>query len=288
MEKLTFCNLCKSNKIEIIDKECNICKCRSCGYVFDNPRPTIGELIKFYSKPEKYDSWIFLERKRDSLWKRRLKKILKTSRPGSLLDIGTGTGQFLHHAKDYFSEVYGTEVSESAIKIAKEKYSLDIFKGTIESIRLSKTFDNITLFHVLEHVTDPGAVIDRCKTLLNKEGIFIIAVPNDIFSWKNKLKLFLKRVGFKRFNKIGKTGLPKITLDGSIEEIHMSHFSADILADYLNKSGFKVINNSIDPYFVAGDFKLIILYAYYILNLLLMKITKKNRYDTIWIVAKNV
>lgn len=287
IETLDSCNLCNSYQIEMFDATCNICKCQSCGYIFDNPRPIVDELISFYSKPTKYDSWCSEEQARDSLWKRRLKKMEKTKKNGTLLDIGTGIGQFLHHARKYYIEVFGTEVSESAINIARDKYNLNIIKGEIENIQLGETtFDNITLFHALEHVPNPRTVIEKCGSLLSSKGILIIAVPNDILSLKAKIKIFLKHIRVKKFGNIGKLGLPKINLDGSLNEIHLSHFTPEVLKQLLERSGFFVVENSLDPYYAKNGVKLILHHLYYIFNLILMFVLKRNYYDTIWMVAR--
>src|SRR6266478_9382276 len=112
-ESLSRCSLCDSERIDAVDAEYNLCRCPACGYVFDNPRPTLEALVRFYSKPRKYDSWLEVEGLRNGLWKRRLRKLLKHAGRGNLLDVGTGTGQFLNVAKPYFDHVTGTEVSQS-------------------------------------------------------------------------------------------------------------------------------------------------------------------------------
>src|SRR5438046_1542212 len=93
------CNICRSDRIQAIDAEWNFCRCGSCGYVFDSPRPSMEELVAFYSQPAKYDLWLSAVCARDALWRRRLKKLLPNKAEGNLLDVGTGIGQFLHHAK---------------------------------------------------------------------------------------------------------------------------------------------------------------------------------------------
>src|ERR1700704_2544289 len=171
MEVVLSCNVCRSDRIQSVDAEFNFCRCDSCGYVFDSPRPSTVEVAAFYSQPAKYNSWLKEEAARDALWKRRLKKLSRHSAQGSLLDIGAGIGQFLHYARSQFTAVSGTEVSESAVRIAKEKYGFDLHMGQAEEIDLPPaSFRNITLFHVLEHVPDPMRLMDRCRELLQPQG----------------------------------------------------------------------------------------------------------------------
>ena len=99
LERLSSCPLCRSVDMVEIDKCSNLFRCNACGYVFDNPRPNLTALKEYYSQPAKYEGWVQTSRERDLLWKRRLKKILGWKRNGAILDIGTGIGQFLHHAQ---------------------------------------------------------------------------------------------------------------------------------------------------------------------------------------------
>ena len=162
------CYVCDSNTFETVDPACNITQCAGCGYVFDNPRPTLEELVKFYSRPSQYDSWLQELPIRQKAWERRLGKMQSTKKSGSRHDVGTGIGQFLAVARNSYRKVYGTEVSSVAVQIAKEKYDLDVFQGTIENINWQgRVFDNISLFHVLEHVHNPRSLLRICHSLLS-------------------------------------------------------------------------------------------------------------------------
>ncbi len=239
LEYLEKCNLCESKNIFPIDNKHNIFRCNQCGYIFDNPRPTFDEITNFYSREDKYNSWLKEERGRDALWQRRLRILKKFRNAGTLLDIGTGTGQFLYFARDDF-EIEGTEVSESAMRLAKEKYGLDLRKGQAEDIDFGgRRFDIITLFHVLEHVPDPSRLIEKCYSLLGQKGILIIAIPNEIHSFVTRpIKRLFSTLKIGKFAEYGIFGLPKIELDGTLGEIHLSHFTASSLEKWLNKKGF--------------------------------------------------
>jgi len=285
METLQSCPLCQSESIQPVDSEWNFCRCGACDYFFDSPRPTLDELVAFYSQPAKYDHWVARESERDALWKRRLKKLLPHCKPGNLLDIGAGIGQFLHHARPFFTNVHGTEVSESAVRTAKEKYGLVIDRGQVEEMDFSpESFDNLTLFHVLEHVPDPVRLARTCHKLLRPEGILVVAVPNDVLAWTSKVKKAGKRLGIKAFQKF--SPVVGISRAGSSREIHLSHFTPAVLRALLVKNGFFIVEESIDPYYVAGGLWLATHGVYYGLHRVLFSAFQRNRYDTIWMIAR--
>ena len=110
--------------------------------------------------------------------KRRLVEKACGIRKGNILDIGTGTAYFLNEMKEYGWNVLGTEKSEDARAFAKQEFGLDNLP-TEELFNLNhKTFDAITLWHVLEHIHDLGKNMDTLNRVLKDDGRLIIAVPN--------------------------------------------------------------------------------------------------------------
>ncbi len=94
---------------------------------------------------------------------------------GMLLDIGAGTGDFLVVAKKKGWNVSGTEPNHQAKELAKQKeITLEAATKNFED----STFDIITMWHVLEHVSDLENQIKELRRLLKPEGHLIIAVPN--------------------------------------------------------------------------------------------------------------
>jgi SAM-dependent methyltransferase len=205
--------------------------------------------------------------------------------PGNLLDVGAAIGQFLHHATPYFTEVAGTEISQSAIRIARERYGLEIQQGRMEDLPLpDSAFDNVTLFHVLEHVPDPAKLMRHCHQGLRPDGILVIAVPNDVLAWGSRLKKLGKRMGLRPFQKFSRVnGIPKA---GTSREIHLSHFTPPVLRRLLSSTGFEILEDGLDPYYAASGLWEMAHGLYYVLHRAIFAFSGVNRYETIWMIAR--
>jgi 2-polyprenyl-3-methyl-5-hydroxy-6-metoxy-1,4-benzoquinol methylase len=94
---------------------------------------------------------------------------------GTVLDIGTGTGDFLLVAKSRGWKTVGMEPNSKAKTISKKKgiCIVDDYSELEDHF-----FDVITMWHVLEHVPDIEFQIKELKRLLKPNGTIIIAVPN--------------------------------------------------------------------------------------------------------------
>ncbi|GJQ05451.1 methyltransferase [Capnocytophaga canimorsus] len=93
-----------------------------------------------------------------------------------LLDIGAGTGDFVLSCKKQMHwEAIGIEPNEKARQLAEKKQIrlLENYDDLKE-----KSFDVITLWHVLEHIPDLENEIQKINSLLKEDGILIVAVPN--------------------------------------------------------------------------------------------------------------
>jgi SAM-dependent methyltransferase len=163
--------------------------------------------------------------------------------------------------------------------VAKEKYGLTIRQGEAETLDFGRTYDNIAMFHVLEHVPDPSRLIRKCFSLLNPGGRLFIAVPNQLKHLQLNLKTVIK-------NKTIRTGIPRVQLDGSIDEFHLSQFTSQTLSVVLKKNGFKMIDLSLDPFFVRTGLTRTAHLLNYHIQSIFRSLTGLNIYNTIWAVGK--
>lgn len=98
-----------------------------------------------------------------------------TGGKGSVLDIGSGTGDFLVEAKKRDWKTVGIEPSTKAKQLAKQK-GVCIVEGFPDLE--DHYFDVITMWHVLEHVPNLEFQIQELKRLLKPNGVLFVAVPN--------------------------------------------------------------------------------------------------------------
>jgi SAM-dependent methyltransferase len=288
VETLSQCGVCGSSRIVSVDPANRICECAHCGYVFDNPRPTFAKIAALYSRAEQYDPWLAEETARTHMWQRRLAIVRRYRSGGTLLDVGTGTGQFLAVARPYF-EARGTEISRSGARIAREEYGVKVAEGQIEDISFDSKFDVITMFHVLEHVPNPSSTIKKCRELLKENGILVVAVPNEIGRPRSIVRRWCGSLGIERFRTPCYSGITKLRCDGSLNEIHLSHFTPAVLKGLLRMNGFATVSCTPDPYFVfRKEESEVGARTRYLFFLAISTVLGLNLYDTVLAVARPI
>lgn len=104
-----------------------------------------------------------------------------------ILDVGCGAGDnaALVKSRRPYCEVFGITWSDTEADIAKEHLTscwvFDV-EGPLPEELKKKTFGTIIFSHILEHLHDPAAVLNKFTGLLASGGSVLIAVPN-VLSW---------------------------------------------------------------------------------------------------------
>ncbi len=111
---------------------------------------------------------------------------------GRILDIGCGTGDnaALIKSKNSACDLFGVTHSGSEAAIAQQ-YMTKCWIADVEDKfpdgLTNQSFDVLIFSHVLEHLRDPAAVLDRYSQLLRRGGQLLVAVPN-VLSWRMRLQ----------------------------------------------------------------------------------------------------
>ena len=174
----------KTKDFLVTEEEFNLLYDPETEMLITEPFPQLEILSKYYDS-EKYIShtdnkkgfvsFLYQLVKKRALLKKTELIFSLNKEKGDLLDIGAGTGEFLKNAKIKGWSVYGVEPNENARKLA-EKKGVELKKGINDFNQ--KSFDVITLWHVLEHIPNLDETIKMIEKLLKPGGILIIAVPN--------------------------------------------------------------------------------------------------------------
>ncbi|MEO0084859.1 MAG: class I SAM-dependent methyltransferase [candidate division WOR-3 bacterium] len=186
MTEKTVCFRCqKPGELLFYKDKYPIVKCVSCGQIFTGLRLTAEARKKFYNDRNYFEKMYGEFKLHPSkIWHRivarkRLRLIGHFKTKGKLLDIGCGYGVFLQVAKQKGWEVFGVELSQSAVKYCQTVYNLNIFNGEIEDSNFpDQFFDVITGWDILEHIPDPPPFLKAIRRLIKKDGILALSLPN--------------------------------------------------------------------------------------------------------------
>lgn len=95
-----------------------------------------------------------------------------------LLDIGCSTGALIMSALREGIDAEGVEPAERAVRAAQAA-GLRVFSGTLESAEYpAGHFQAATLMEVIEHLRDPGPLLEEARRVLQPGGLLVVGTGN--------------------------------------------------------------------------------------------------------------
>ena len=158
----------------------------------------------------------------------RLKKVYKMilkEKPGNLLDIGCGAGNFSSSFIDLGWKPYGIDLDALMIDQAKAKgveaYIYDISKGIPFE---DNFFECIFAGEIIEHLIDTDFFIKEIFRTLKRNGCAILTTPN-LASFENRIRILF--------------GIYPIWVNYNLESPgHVRAYTPEALKKQLRKRGF--------------------------------------------------
>lgn len=100
-----------------------------------------------------------------------------------VVDIACGEGYGSHILSGTAANVVGVDISDDAVKFAKEKYSgvnnLSFIQGSVTNIPVeSNTVDIMVSFETIEHIHEHDEMLSESKRILKDDGLLIISTPD--------------------------------------------------------------------------------------------------------------
>src|SRR3989344_6015979 len=158
---------------------------------------------------------------------RRILELAGTLSGRRVLDVGCSNGKLGALIRDLGNYVAGIEISNTAV--AQARTVLDaLYEFDIEHPWPSETkgFDRIILARILEHVSDPVAVLRQARAALADTGAIIITTPN-FMTWTNRLRFIVGMFAYQE--------------EGMFDFGHIRWFTYDYLKTVLHRAGFIII-----------------------------------------------
>jgi len=228
------CNLCGSQDYREIFIKSNyiLVQCNQCRLIFVENVPTEDSIKQLYTFESGYHreftqnmALIQNHYKMNTDYYAIMQKYKKS---GALLDIGCSTGFFIEIAKKNGWVVKGIEISPDSAKIAQGIHKGDVYEGMLQDgLYPEVTFDAITLWDVLEHVQDPKQLLGMIYKLLKKDGMVFIRTPNIDGLFPTFSFYFSKYLNYWPHPE---------------PPYHLFQFSQSTLRNYLNISGFEIVD----------------------------------------------
>ncbi|MEU6485346.1 class I SAM-dependent methyltransferase [Streptomyces sp. NPDC046887] len=162
-------------------------ECLSCGHIFQNPRLS-QEGLDFYYR-DFYDGLgaettarMFEGRGSEKRFQRSVRALLRYTRPGRWLDVGTAHGHFPASAGKLLPRTRfdGLDMGESVLLAQRQGRIAEAHQGQLTDLAegMAGRYDAVSMFHYLEHTLDPHSELAAARTVLDHGGHLLIEVPD--------------------------------------------------------------------------------------------------------------
>lgn len=223
--------------------ELGINRCRKCRLIYVSPRLTPDATRFVYELDTSHTishAYCWEGNTCDSRFDALIERLARASKPGRLLDVGCGGGNFLRAAKrKAIWDVVGLEPIEHAAQQAERYAACEIRHTTLEQAGFPHdSFAVVSMLGVLEHVHDPIEVLKSARSLLQSDGLLAVYVPN--FNY-----LRLKDTGpvcFARTRRWSKLH----------PQEHLHQFTPQTLLSMLTTCGFEVLRTDVGKPFLPA------------------------------------
>ncbi len=220
----------------------DICQCVKCSYACTLPQPDPFDIGRYYetksyvshSETRKgiVNKLYHIVRRKNTKNKLSVVKRYAVNRD-NLLDVGCGTGYFLSACLRKGWKVDGVEINDHARITAEGRTQQSLYPSVDKLLETGKRYDAITLWHVFEHFFDINTSLQQLKSLLNPDGVLIIALPNPVSYDAQYYKEFWAAYDVPR---------------------HLSHFTPVSFYHLTQKHGLKIkkiIPMKFDSYYIS-------------------------------------
>lgn len=119
--------------------------------------------IKAESKHKNHNKWLVLSMK-------------KVKPRGRVLEVGCGAGFLVREMCNAGYDAVGVDLGNENAEFANDELGVKVLNQ--DFLSMEGAFDIVIMHQLIEHVPNPLGYVAHAKTLLAKDGLFVLSTPN--------------------------------------------------------------------------------------------------------------
>ncbi len=219
------CPLCEStsNHFRYRKWGYNIVQCDACGMVFVATLEARDLAFQAEDPGALTNVYLPFESSNRARAERNLEHLVRLAPPpGRLLDVGCGVAYFLQAAGMRGFQALGIDVNEPMAEYSRVQLGVHVLTGDFTpDASIQGPFDVLTMWEVIEHVSEPRKHLELACELLAQGGLLALSTPNI-----DNPAVWLGGARWRGFE----------------PTVHLNYFSVRTIHRLLRECGFRVID----------------------------------------------
>ena len=251
------CNKKTLNKFLFIKHGHKYNLCKECSTIYVNPRPSLGQLMKYYkeSKSANFFADTFYKKTKKNriklIWNTKVNAVHKFLKKKyddySIYDIGGGYGIFANLYNQKFKKkvcIIEPDKKMYDYCIKEKNLAINKFLENVNKKDLDKKKKVFVSFELFEHLQSPLSFLKNLRKLMNKGDIFIFTTLSGVGVDIKNLGKNSKSFSIQHLNFFNPTSI-KTLLNKNDFKVHKIETPGELDIDILSKQSDQIENELI-------------------------------------------
>lgn len=165
------------------DYATEVVRCRACGFLFRNPRPSLGAVTERYAEDEYGEAHLKDELQAQKSWaEHKLAACARhcgfsAERP-VVVEVGSFVGGFLAAVQRRGWSILGIDPGNEVVKFCQAR-GLPVFHGTLNEAAIrAHSVDAVVIWNTFDQLVNPDSTLAATRRILRGDGHLVLRVPN--------------------------------------------------------------------------------------------------------------